>query len=178
MQGFLSGGWVPPGEGRQQVSTPKTVKIILKTSPPASKVFLATLLPPASTLGPAEVEKSTPCPAPPAPTQCPAPHASNLKTINITLNTSPPSSAIFPDTLLPPASASYGRGGVRPRSFLPPQLVQAEVEQSPQQFIWPCSFLPPQLVPAEAEQSPPCLAPSAPTQIPEPHASTLHTPNQ
>ena len=77
-QGSPSRGWVPPGEGKQKVSTLKTINIILKTPPPASAIRPATLLPPASTFGPADVEQSPPCPAPPAPTQHPAPYASTL----------------------------------------------------------------------------------------------------
>ena len=49
-------------------STMKTIKIILKTSLPASTIRPATLLPPTSTLGPAKVEQSAPCPEPSAPT--------------------------------------------------------------------------------------------------------------
>ena len=45
---------------------------------PASTISLATLLPPASTLGTAGVEKSPPCPEPPTPTVRPAPHALTL----------------------------------------------------------------------------------------------------
>ena len=86
-QGFPSGGWVPLGEGGQKVSTLKKINIILKKSPPASTIRPATTRPPASTLGLAELEQSPPCPAPPAPTQRPAPHDSTLKTIKITLKT-------------------------------------------------------------------------------------------
>ena len=83
-------------------STLKTIKIILKTSPPASKIHPVTLLPTASTLVPANMEQSPPCPAPPDTTQRPAPHYLTLKTVKIVLKTSPPASTIRPATLLPP----------------------------------------------------------------------------
>ena len=128
---------------------------LLEGFDPRRKPLATTLLPPALTLVPAKLEQSPPCPAPPAPTQRPAPHASTLKTIKITLKTSPPALTIRPDTLLHPASTSSCQKGGRP-----------------------CSSLPPQLVPAKVEQSTPCSAPPALTQRPAPHASTLHTPNQ
>ena len=52
------------------------------------------------------------------------------------------------------------------------------MEQSTQRFIQPRSFLPPRLVLAEVEQSPPCLSPPYRKQCPAPHDLTLHTPNQ
>ena len=124
-------GMGPTGGRGHQVSTLKTINIILKTSTSASMNCPSTLLPPASTLVPVEVDQSLPSPAPHAPTQRPEPHALTLKTIKITLETSPPASTIHPATLLPSTSTSSVRGGVRPRSFLPPQLVLDKVEQSP-----------------------------------------------
>ena len=112
-------------------STPKTIKIILKKTPPASTICPdmllppaltsygrggavtpmicpATLLPPTSTLVPAEVELSPPCPARPARTKRPAPHALTLNKVKINLKTTPPASTILLDTLLPTASTSSG----------------------------------------------------------------------
>ena len=135
------------------------VPYLLKGFDPRGEPLAATILPPASTLGMAEVEQSPLCLAPPAPTQRPAPQASTLKTIKIILNKSPPASTIRLATLLPPASTSYGRGG----SVTP--------------TICPATLLPPKsnLGPAEVEQSPPCRSLPAPKQRPAPHALTLNT---
>ena len=69
---------------------------------PRDEPLSTTLLPPASTLGPDNLDQSPPFPAPPASTQRLAPNALTMKTINIILKTSPPALKIIPATLIPP----------------------------------------------------------------------------
>ena len=80
----------------------------------ASTISPATLLPPASTLGPADVDQSPPFPAPPALTQRPAPHASTLPSpVVITLASPRPPPRAPSQIISRPTPVYFGLGIVK-----------------------------------------------------------------